>query len=474
MLSYTWAVLHAALILLALTLFALLVWARRGRRVDDHPVCRKCRYDLSGTSTVPARCSECGTDLTRQRAVRTGNREPRRRTALIAGTLLLPAIALVGLDAYVTLRGIDTIRHQPAWWLLRKAKSGDTALPAVEELLRRHTAGELSAGHTDDLVAALVDVHADPTGPWPNPWAHFVEPRLRIAPKELRDRYWTNAVRVDLFAHFRPGGDDRSAEEVQHLLILARGGQPRYGGDGIHAKWVATRLTVDGADLDPSALSGALTDFANWSARGNQEECRVALVRRADRPADLRALAVEATFDLTAGPTISTRGGITFPADVAAATGHGRVTLRTHALVPQNLVPIILTLDRALEPALRTAIGVEDLTVTSETGRTSTRLKFKLVCRDAPADLAYTATFALPDESRTWQLRTEREPVRLVCARGKSAAVDVDVPLYGFTGNSAEMRLIPDPIHAARAGFGTTPGFPLRFPDLPVTWRPIR
>jgi hypothetical protein len=49
----------------------LLIIGLRGWRIDDHPWCRKCRYDLSGLDE-PAACPECGADLARRRAVRIG------------------------------------------------------------------------------------------------------------------------------------------------------------------------------------------------------------------------------------------------------------------------------------------------------------------------------------------------------------------------------------------------------------------
>ncbi|HYO10382.1 MAG TPA: hypothetical protein VER17_15540 [Tepidisphaeraceae bacterium] len=62
-LAYALAVATGALVLLVLGM--------RGRRVDDHPVCRRCGFDLVGPPGGTATCSECGADLVdRRRAVR--------------------------------------------------------------------------------------------------------------------------------------------------------------------------------------------------------------------------------------------------------------------------------------------------------------------------------------------------------------------------------------------------------------------
>ncbi len=60
--------------LLAAASAVALAIAVRGRRVDDHPICRKCGFDLIGKPESSAVCSECGTDLTGVRAVRVGRR----------------------------------------------------------------------------------------------------------------------------------------------------------------------------------------------------------------------------------------------------------------------------------------------------------------------------------------------------------------------------------------------------------------
>ena len=66
-----------ALLALAIGLtLALIGW--RGRRVDDHPVCRKCRFDLAGVYPANETCPECGRDLAGRRAVRIGNRRHKR------------------------------------------------------------------------------------------------------------------------------------------------------------------------------------------------------------------------------------------------------------------------------------------------------------------------------------------------------------------------------------------------------------
>jgi hypothetical protein len=128
---------------LALLLLAVaLIWlGLRGHLLDDHPVCRKCRFDLVGLSTPP-KCPECGLDLGAPGAVRQGNR--RKRPWLIASgiaILLMCTAALAGLTA-----GQSLDRHMPSWLLLIEAERTPPgrAGAAVGELLSRPNTADLS------------------------------------------------------------------------------------------------------------------------------------------------------------------------------------------------------------------------------------------------------------------------------------------------------------------------------------------
>src|SRR5690606_32442250 len=135
---------------LGLTLF-LVGW--RGCAVDDHPVCRRCGFDLSGTPDAP-RCNECGRELTKRPAVRIGNRQ-RRRWAIAAGSaLLLPVLGVLLLVGYGTATDVDWQHHKPAWWLAREIRGDDESarLAALREFSRRHTLSELSEAGVDSAV----------------------------------------------------------------------------------------------------------------------------------------------------------------------------------------------------------------------------------------------------------------------------------------------------------------------------------
>lgn len=72
----------------------------RGRAVDDHPICRRCRYDLVGQPAETPKCPECGADLLRPRATRRGNRV-RRRGPFTVGVVLI--LAAIGAGTFMTI-----------------------------------------------------------------------------------------------------------------------------------------------------------------------------------------------------------------------------------------------------------------------------------------------------------------------------------------------------------------------------------
>ena len=171
---------------------SLLILGLHGCRADDHPLCRRCGYDLTGRPDASTRCGECGADLTRPRAVRSGHRA-RRRGPLTAGVVLLvPSLAAVGVAGWSWSHAVDWDRYKPVWWL-RHDLRGPAAdqLAALAELTRRVTAGTLPA----DTVTAVADralaTQAGPA-PWAPAWGTFVE-AVHAAGRLDRPRWATYA-----------------------------------------------------------------------------------------------------------------------------------------------------------------------------------------------------------------------------------------------------------------------------------------
>ncbi len=141
----------------------LLVTGLRGRRVNNHPVCRECRFDLVGSrrgdgSLSIERCPMCGTELLTRHSIGVGLIRRRAWTILIGLLLIAAVLAAAGheLRGRVLNHGWSSIK--PAVLLIREAGSDDegTSRRAFEELARRLNIGALSAGAQRSIVRKYV------------------------------------------------------------------------------------------------------------------------------------------------------------------------------------------------------------------------------------------------------------------------------------------------------------------------------
>ncbi len=161
----------------------------RGRRTDDHPLCRQCRFNLTGRSdTVEPRCPECGADLTRPRATVVGHRQ--RRAGVLAGGLVLLALSLTagGVAGYLRARQVDWLARAPLWYVIRQARAADPALaaqwdplgsggtrpPALLELVARARGGRLSDRQWSAATHAALAYQADPSQAWFWEWGDVI------------------------------------------------------------------------------------------------------------------------------------------------------------------------------------------------------------------------------------------------------------------------------------------------------------
>lgn len=187
----------ALLCALALTAFAL-----RGRRVDHHPVCRRCGFDLFGKPPGSTACAECGADLNRRRAVRVGNRERRRGLAWVAASVLLLSLGWLGAVGWREARRTDWNRHKPVAWLVGDAAGRSPAArdAALAELVRRIGGGRLADDHLGPLVGRALDHQADAAQPWVPAWGELVEAAhraKRVSPDQWK-RYRAQAMTLTL------------------------------------------------------------------------------------------------------------------------------------------------------------------------------------------------------------------------------------------------------------------------------------
>jgi hypothetical protein len=171
---------------------ALVVLGWRGRRVDDHPVCRRCRFDLFGAPADQRACPECGGDVTAPRAKRIGNRERRRRTLYAGLATCVLGFGALGTIGVLAAKRTDWNQYKPVAWLKRDlldtSAGGSASTGALRELSRRIRDNAITAAQIDDVADAVLARQADLKQPWTRVMGEYIE-SARLA-QRLSDQRW--------------------------------------------------------------------------------------------------------------------------------------------------------------------------------------------------------------------------------------------------------------------------------------------
>ncbi|WP_432798625.1 hypothetical protein [Poriferisphaera sp. WC338] len=164
------------------------LWGWRGKRLDDHPVCGRCGFDLVGmkadmrevSNRAGQRCTECGAALwvddvrlngekPGKAAVRIGNRV-RGVKKMVAGTVML----VLGLTPMVLMMsGVDWQSKKPNWLLVWEVEHPDWSsdVPGViGELETRMMNNKVSAPMMRALGESLLDLAQDEDVVWRDEW----------------------------------------------------------------------------------------------------------------------------------------------------------------------------------------------------------------------------------------------------------------------------------------------------------------
>lgn len=149
----------------------------RGRRINDHPVCRRCRFDLHGVYPGTVTCPECGSGLKGKRALRTGVRVARRGPIILGSMMLGVAVLLVAAVVWLMAAGPSMNKHKPALVLALEGRYAGTkaSREAAKEFIRRLGASELSANDAGWGLRTALGVQANLKRPWVAEWGNFVE-----------------------------------------------------------------------------------------------------------------------------------------------------------------------------------------------------------------------------------------------------------------------------------------------------------
>lgn len=255
----------------------------RGRRVGDHPHCRRCEFDLSGRPAGSHVCPECGADVRQPRAVAVGERHRRPWLATAGGLVLLCGIAGFVFVGSGLSKSISWERYKPVAWLIRDGRSAAAATraPALAELLRRQQAGLLSARHVAAVVDAGLKVQGDRSRPWDQRWGDFVEAARRS--NGLGDAQWRTyaeqAVRTD---YFRLSVTPRLGTRGLPMVMLeCRNARVGRASD-LFAHYRVLAIVVDGREYpglvdDRDGDAAEISSNASGGGGGTRDDLRRAL-----------------------------------------------------------------------------------------------------------------------------------------------------------------------------------------------------
>lgn len=227
----------------------LVVTGRRGWRINDHPICRQCEFDLIGAYPGIVTCPECGAGLKREGWVRIGAR--RRPGALVvAGCLLmLLPMAPLGVYVYAGATGTNLNKYKPLGLLLWESAHAPpaTCQAIAEELQDRMVAGRLSKDQTATVVNAALALQADPKRPWHEAWGSLLSQAMLSGdlPREKQKEFRDNAAVLTLECR----GAVRAGDA---LPLLVKSKEARVSPDATYLTMVGLKAVTLGGETLPT------------------------------------------------------------------------------------------------------------------------------------------------------------------------------------------------------------------------------
>lgn len=244
----------------------------RGRKLNNHPVCRPCGFDLSGIDTGGAReCPECGGSLSLPKAIRIGERARLKRLILGASIVLIAGTLASAAGAWRRLGSLDWQSLKPFSMVAAQAASPRPVAmdAAIRELGRRWSRGSLSDGQVKSVIDLGISLQGDADGPWDPAWADLVESMRRAG--RLSAEQSAQFVRQMMTCSMAVPKEVIGGSVVSPRIVLDGGRGPRDGTRRLTARLTAVKLgtvtvPVDEAgDIRVPAVPGVHTLFAEWS-----------------------------------------------------------------------------------------------------------------------------------------------------------------------------------------------------------------
>lgn len=231
----------------------LLILGVRGRRIDDHPVCARCRFDLSGAPEPRTTCPECGRDVSNPKGIKVGQRRRRPRMQVSGAAALAVSLLVWGIAGWGLWKGTNWNTYKPTGWLLFEARVGapGEADAAISEVADRVIS---ERPPSDARVRQFVDVvlahQADHSKPWGDGWARAMDAVIYKGP--------VDAVQLSAIGHhaFVFTMETRPKVRAGEDFVIGLRVNARHGASSL-AEVEPLRASVNGTEVQ-NRLPGAL------------------------------------------------------------------------------------------------------------------------------------------------------------------------------------------------------------------------
>lgn len=262
--------------------WAMIVLGLRGRKVNDNPSCRRCRFDLGGLYPDVSSCPECGRRVGPENPPRPCVRE-RRPGLILVGVVLLVVPAGVGFSL-LNPRAAGLKPDMLLRWEIEHF-SAEAAVAALQELnLRRARDGGLTTPPDPELVEAILARQADTDRGWSEALGDAIEEWFvaGLIGSDVFRRYveqmpiWVVSHQprarrgepLDIFEsiHWRGWSSDHRGGNSSRFLRIATLAGAEIGGDPLPVEPAPTRSIVQGTRSGLWPNSGFITDASGLKA----------------------------------------------------------------------------------------------------------------------------------------------------------------------------------------------------------------
>jgi len=377
----------------------LLLLGVKGRRINNHPICRGCKFDLDGVYPECITCPECGSGLKRDNAVQKGARTRLWSVVTVGALLTVTPLVPLGALAVAAITGRDLDKFKPVGLLMWEAKHADSIRTGkiAGELLSRVLTKSLSADQYNTVIDFTLALQADSAVAWSETWGDIIDQAKldRVLTQAQEDSFAQHALTLKIEGRTKVRAGDAVPLVVSVVSKRVGSASSMLSSLAINGvKWGSTLLSpVAAAPAEPRSfdvfsnfdpfrrsqkVTGALGVVNLTGARAAQNPFGIASGGSAqfgllyEIPEQTEPGTYPLTLDLDVSTSAGDRGGgfavITLNG-IIQPTSQGGQTHRVTLSLPLEVVPK----DKAV------------ITVSSPTDQTTQKLTDRL----RPKELAY-------------------------------------------------------------------------------------